>query len=85
MDHRVEDGAAAVLPVAHAGIQRLPAVERILAARRESRVRAIETHNGAPVTAENLEWAATHEALCRSWIFDVLTGLAALLDPSETP
>jgi hypothetical protein len=39
----------------------------------------IRTHNGTPVTVENLRWAATHEALCRSWIFDVLTGLADLL------
>lgn len=35
---------------------------------------------GRPVTPANLRWAATHEALCRSWIFDVLTGLADLLD-----
>ena len=41
-------------------------------------VEAIRTHNGTPVTAENLRWAATHESLCRSWIFDVLTGLAAI-------
>jgi hypothetical protein len=36
----------------------------------------ITTHNGTPVTPTNLRWAATHEALCRSFIFDVLTGLA---------
>jgi hypothetical protein len=63
-------------------------VESILAARRESlaeRVREIHTHNGTPVTAENLEWAATHETLCRSWIFDVLVGLAALLDDPALP
>ena len=42
---------------------------------------AIKTHNSTPITAENLRWASTHEALCRSWIFDVLTGLADALDP----
>ena len=40
----------------------------------------VRTHNGTPVTVENLRWAATHEALCRSWIFDVLTGLADALE-----
>jgi hypothetical protein len=40
----------------------------------------VATHNGTPVTPENLRWAATHESLCRSWIFDVLTGLADALD-----
>lgn len=40
----------------------------------------IKPHNGTPVTAESLRWAATHEALCRSWIFDVLIGLAAAID-----
>jgi hypothetical protein len=40
----------------------------------------IKTHNNAPVTSENLRWAATHEALARSWIFDVLTGLADRID-----
>lgn len=44
---------------------------------------AITPHNGTPVTAENLRWAATHEALCRSWIFDVLTGLADVFDAME--
>jgi hypothetical protein len=44
----------------------------------------IETHNGTPVTPDNLRWAATHEALCRSWIFDVLTGLADQMDPAAT-
>lgn len=47
---------------------------------------SIETHNGTPVTSENLRWAATHEALARSWIFDVLTGLADHIDDeSERP
>jgi hypothetical protein len=48
------------------------------------RVEAVETHNGTPITPENLRWAATHEALCRSWIFDVLTGLADALDATAT-
>jgi hypothetical protein len=47
-------------------------------------VSAIKTHNDTPITAENLRWASTHEALCRSWIFDVLTGLADALDPPTT-
>lgn len=47
-------------------------------------VAALGTHNDAPVTAENLNYAATHEALCRPWIFDVLTGLAAALS-TRTP
>lgn len=48
------------------------------------RVRELATHNGTPVTAENLRYAATHEAMSRSWIFDVLTGLADLLDQPDT-
>lgn len=40
----------------------------------------IETHNGSPVSAHNLRWAATHEALCRSFIFDVLMALADALE-----
>ena len=45
----------------------------------------IETHNRVPITAKELRWAATHEALCRSWIFDVLTGLADALDSATSP
>lgn len=41
---------------------------------------SITTHNGTPPTAKNLRWAATHEALCRSWIYDVLMGLADAAD-----
>jgi hypothetical protein len=41
---------------------------------------AVKTHNGTPLTPKNLRWAATHEALCRSYIFDVLTGLADALE-----
>lgn len=40
----------------------------------------IRTHNGQPLSPVNLRWAATHEALCRSFIFDVLTGLADALE-----
>lgn len=43
----------------------------------------VRTHNGRPVSQENLRWAATHEALCRSYIFDVLMGLANALDPAD--
>lgn len=42
----------------------------------------VRPHN-APVTPENLRWAATHEALCRFYIFDVLTGLAAALEADQ--
>jgi hypothetical protein len=41
----------------------------------------VESRNG--VTPENLRWAATHEALSRSFIFDVLTGLADALEKSD--
>lgn len=34
----------------------------------------------APVTPENLRFAATRPALTKSWTFSVLTGLADLLD-----
>ena len=43
----------------------------------------IKTHNDTPVTAENLDYAATHEALCRSWIGDVLRGLSAALSTAN--
>jgi hypothetical protein len=43
----------------------------------------IKAHNGAPLSPTNLRWAATHEALCRSFIFDVLTGLADVLEREE--
>jgi len=58
----------------------MSATEGTLAAR----LAGIETHNGTPVTPENLRYAATHEALSRSWIFDVLTGLADLLAAEAT-
>lgn len=45
----------------------------------------IETHNGTEVTSANLRWAATHDALCRSWISDVLMGLADALDTRVIP
>lgn len=45
----------------------------------------ITTHNGQPLSPTNLRWAATHEALCRSFIFDVLTGLADALETGPTP
>lgn len=47
----------------------------------------IRTHNGQPLSPTNLRWAAAHEALCRSFIFDVLIGLADALergDPLDT-
>ena len=45
----------------------------------------ISTHNGAEVTPDNLRYAATHGAITASWIYDVLTGLADLIDPTEEP
>lgn len=41
--------------------------------------------NNAGITAETLRYAATHESLCRSWIFDLLTGLADTLDSPTRP
>lgn len=46
---------------------------------------AIRTHNLAPVTPDHLRYAATHEALNRSWIFDVLTGLADRIESTDRP
>lgn len=43
----------------------------------------IKTHNGQPLSPTNLRWAATHEALCRSFIFDVLMALADALAPTD--
>jgi hypothetical protein len=37
--------------------------------------------DNAGITPETLRYAATHESLCRSWIFDLLTGLADTMDP----
>lgn len=41
--------------------------------------------DNAGITPETLRYAATHEALCRSWIYDLLTGLADTLDSSTRP
>lgn len=38
----------------------------------------------AGITPETLRYAATHEALCRSWTFDLLTGLADVLEGVES-
>lgn len=73
--------------LAHWDSPPLNAIVASIVARREAAAAAeaveralgtIATHNGTPVTAENLVWAATHESLCRSWIFDVLMGLYVL-------
>lgn len=40
--------------------------------------------DNAGITPETLRYAATHESLCRPWIFDLLTGLADVLDEPET-
>lgn len=45
-----------------------------------ARVREYLDNGG--ITPETLRYAATHEALCRSWIFDLLTGLADVLEDS---
>jgi hypothetical protein len=36
--------------------------------------------DNAGITPETLRYAATHESLCRSWIFDLLTNLATVLE-----
>ena len=60
--------------------------ERISAARAGALLEAvagIKVHNGALVIADNLRWASTHEALSRSFICDVLNGLADALDRAD--
>jgi hypothetical protein len=46
-------------------------------------LKGVRTHNDQPLSPANLRWAATHEALCRSFIFDVLTGLADALERED--
>lgn len=58
-------------------------VASVLAETVAERIADIPTHNGTAVTAENLRYAATHEALARSWIFCVLMGLADLARGSD--
>ena len=36
--------------------------------------------DNAGITPEALRYAATHEALYRSWIYDLLTGLADVME-----
>jgi len=36
--------------------------------------------DNAGITPETLRYAATHESLCRSWIFDLLTGMADTME-----
>ena len=73
----------------YAATETVAAVGRILADRARAAVPdetlakavgGIETHNGTPITPENLRYAATHPAMSGSWIFDVLTGLADAID-----
>ena len=40
--------------------------------------------DNAGITPETLRYAATHEALCRSWIFDLLTGLAEVMEAESS-
>ena len=47
----------------------------------ESPVRAYLDNAG--ITPETLRYAATHEALCRAWIFDLLTGLADTMEANR--
>ena len=67
----------------------LSAVEDVIARRVgiavTTALQHVKTHNGTPVTPANLRWAATHEALCRSYIFDVLMGLADALEHEAKP
>lgn len=46
-------------------------------------MKGIRTHNDQPLSPANLRWAATHEALCRSFVFDVLMGLADALERED--
>lgn len=39
----------------------------------------------AGIVPESLRYAATHESLCRSWIFDLLMGLADTIDSATRP
>lgn len=41
--------------------------------------------DNAGFTPETLRYAATHEALCRSFIFDVLTNLADVMEAETRP
>lgn len=41
--------------------------------------------DNAGITPEALRYAATHEALCKSWIFDLLTGLADVMEAENRP
>jgi len=43
--------------------------------------------DNAGITPETLRYAATHESLSRSWIFDLLTGMADTMEAetSVTP
>lgn len=40
--------------------------------------------DNAGITPETLRYAATHESLCRAWIFDLLTALADVME-AQTP
>ena len=77
---RVENGVNAIL--ARYAVMERP-TDRNATSRPIRELASIEPHNGAPVTAENLRYAATHQAVTSSWIFDVLTGIADLIDESE--
>lgn len=46
-------------------------------------VRAYLDNGG--ITPETLRYAATHEALCRSWLFDLLTNLADVMEEDTRP
>lgn len=39
--------------------------------------------DNAGITPETLRYAATHESLCRDWIFDLLTNLATVIEESS--
>lgn len=39
--------------------------------------------DNAGITPETLRYAATHEALCRSWTFDLLMGLAEVMEQPQ--
>jgi hypothetical protein len=49
-------------------------------------VKAVRAYlDNAGITPETLRYAATHESLCRPWIFDLLTGLADTMEAETRP
>lgn len=76
-----ETCADAIQRVANESAEAIRAVAGRPATPEHPHLAAVEAYlNNAGIVPETLRYAATHEALCRSWIFDLLTGLADTLD-----